>query len=125
MTTNKVPAAKITRGSTPVITADDEALLFVNPNEVLIKDPSNLDKFLSGSLFGTYRGSSDDWNNVSGGNGDAPSLSDILNVTIVKYYDSVTKLPKARAIIKIRNSSQNATEVAGVDARIHDPSNTV
>ena len=123
MTTNKVPAAKITRGSTPVITADDEALLFVNPNEVLIKDPSNLDKFLSGSLFGQGSYNSDDWSVVGDGDKDVPSLSDILNVTIVKYYDSVTKLPKARAIIKIRNSSKNAADVTGVDARIYDPSN--
>lgn len=125
MTTNKVPAANITRGSTPVITIDDEALQFVNPNEVLIKDPSDLSKFLSKSPFGAGLGSSDGWNPVGGANGDAPSLSDILSVTIVKYYDSITKLPKARAILKIRNSSENATEVAGVDARIHDPSNLV
>ena len=125
MTINKVPAAKITRGSTPVITADDEALLFVNPNEVLIKDPSNLDKFLSGSLFGQGNYNPDNWKVVSDGDKDVPSLSDILNVTIVKYYDSVTKLPKARAIIKIRNSSKNAADVTGVDARIYDPSNYV
>jgi hypothetical protein len=123
MTTNKIPVANITRGATPVITIDDEALQFVNPNEVLIKDPSNLNKFLTKSPFGSGFGLGEEWPRVGNTNGDAPSLSDILNVTIVKYYDSITKLPKARAILKIRNSSENATEVAGVDARIHDPSN--
>jgi hypothetical protein len=123
MTTNRVPVANITKGSTPVITADDEALLFVNPNEVLIKDPADPSKYLTRSPFGSGRASGSNWTNFQGGSGDCPSLSDILSVKIVKYYDSVTKLPKAKAIIKVRNSSEYATEVMGVDARIYDPTN--
>ena len=123
MTKNRVPVANITRGATPVITSDDEALLFVNPNEVLIKDPDDPSKYLTKSPFGTGSGFGNNWSNMRGGAGDCPTLSDIVSVKIVKYYDSVTKLPKAKAIIKIHNSSEYATEVMGVDARIYDPTN--
>lgn len=123
MTNNRVPAANITRGTTPVITADDEALLYVNPNEVLIKDPTDPNKYLRRSPYGSGAGAGSNWTNFQGGSGDCPSLSDIVSVKIVKYYDSVTKLPKAKAIIKVKNSSEYATEVMGVDARIYDPTN--
>jgi hypothetical protein len=123
MTNNRVPAANITRGTTPVIASDDEALLYVNPNEVLIKDPTDPSKYLRRSPYGNGAGSGNNWNNFQGGSGDCPTLSDIISVKIVKYYDSVTKMPKAKAIIKVRNSSEYATEVMGVDARIYDPTN--
>lgn len=52
---------------------------------------------------------------------DVPQLSDIENVQYVKYYDPVTKVEKAKAIIKIRNSSIDKKNVVGVDARIYRP----
>lgn len=52
---------------------------------------------------------------------DTPQLVDIENVTITKYFDPVTKVEKAKAVIKIRNSSINKSLVAGVDARIYQP----
>jgi hypothetical protein len=123
MTNSRVPVGNLTKGTTPVIAADDEALLFVNPNDVLIKDPTDPSKYLTKSPFGNGAQPSSNWGNFRGGSGDCPSLSDILSIQIIKYYDSVSKLPKAKAIIKVRNSSQFATEVTGVDARIYDPTN--
>lgn len=49
---------------------------------------------------------------------DAPSLTDIEDVKTEDYYDPVSKALKIRAKIKIRNSSRNKKNVAGVDARI-------
>jgi hypothetical protein len=52
---------------------------------------------------------------------DVPQLADIESITYQKYYDSVTKEEKVKATIKIRNSSKNPNNVAGVDARIYNP----
>jgi hypothetical protein len=49
---------------------------------------------------------------------DVPSLTDIESVVKTKYFDPVTKVEKAKIIIKIRNSSKNKSNIAGVDARI-------
>ena len=56
---------------------------------------------------------------------DIPSLSDIESIVYEPYYDTVSKLQKVRALIKIRNSSNNPTNIAGVDARIYNPSTIV
>lgn len=53
---------------------------------------------------------------------DVPQLTDIESVTFTKYYDIVTKEEKVKAVLKIRNSSNNKNNVAGVDARIYNPS---
>lgn len=55
------------------------------------------------------------------GDSDVPQLADIESVTITKYFDPVTKVEKAKAVIKIRNSSTSKGAVAGVDARIYQP----
>lgn len=49
---------------------------------------------------------------------DVPSLTDIESVVKTKYFDPVTKVEKAKIVIKIRNSSKNKNNIAGVDARI-------
>lgn len=49
---------------------------------------------------------------------DVPQLSDIESVTPTKYFDPVTKVEKVKVVIKIRNSSKNKNNIAGVDARI-------
>lgn len=56
---------------------------------------------------------------------DVPSLSDIESIVYEPYYDAVSRVQKTRALIKIRNSSQNPTNIAGVDARIFNPSTVV
>jgi len=48
-------------------------------------------------------------------------MADIESITYEQYYDSVSKLVKYKAILKIRNSSKNQNNVAGVDARIYNP----
>lgn len=124
MAKNKIPSGYITKGSTPVIAEGDEALLFLNPNEVLIEGQADLNKYLKTSPYGSGSYGSENWGNIGGESSDAPSLSDILSVTKTPYYDAVTKLPKFKVVIKIRNSSSNPIGVAGVDARIHNPTNS-
>jgi hypothetical protein len=52
---------------------------------------------------------------------DVPNLSDIEKIEYIKYFDPVTKVEKAKVVIKIRNSSKNKSNVVGVDARIYQP----
>jgi hypothetical protein len=51
---------------------------------------------------------------------DVPDLSDIESITFQEDYDPATKLTTMTAFIKIRNSSDNKENIAGVDARIFD-----
>lgn len=54
---------------------------------------------------------------------DIPSLSDIESITYEEYPDS-NGVMKYRAVLKIRNSSVNKDNVAGIDARIYNPNAT-
>jgi hypothetical protein len=56
---------------------------------------------------------------------DIPELSDIESITYEPYYDIATKVQKVRAILRVRNSSQNKTNVDGVDVRISNPTTIV
>jgi hypothetical protein len=56
---------------------------------------------------------------------DIPELSDIESITYEPYYDIATKVQKVRAILRIRNSSQNKINVDGVDVRISNPTTIV
>ena len=47
---------------------------------------------------------------------DIPQLTDIENITYQQYYDTFNSI-RIKAIIKIRNSSKNKSNVIGVDAR--------
>lgn len=47
---------------------------------------------------------------------DIPQLTDIENITYQQYYDTFNSI-RIKAIIKIRNSSKNKSNVSGVDAR--------
>ena len=49
---------------------------------------------------------------------DVPDLSDIESITFQEDYDPATKLTTMTAFIKIRNSSLNKENIAGIDARI-------
>jgi hypothetical protein len=55
---------------------------------------------------------------------DIPNLTDIESIVYEPYYDTVSKLQKVRAVLKIRNSSKNELGVESVDARIFNP-NTI
>jgi len=48
--------------------------------------------------------------------GSIPQLTDIENITYQQYYDTFNSI-RIKAIIKIRNSSKNKSNVIGVDAR--------
>jgi hypothetical protein len=56
---------------------------------------------------------------------DIPNLTDIESIVYEPYYDTVSKLQKVRAILKIRNSSKNELGVESVDARIFNPNTIV
>lgn len=47
---------------------------------------------------------------------DVPQLTDIENITYQQYYDTFNSI-RIKAIIKVRNSSKNKSNVIGVDAR--------
>jgi len=51
---------------------------------------------------------------------DVPSLADIESITMEEYADS-NGVSKYKAVIKIRNSSRDKMNVAGVDARVYNP----
>lgn len=52
---------------------------------------------------------------------DVPSLADIESIVFEEYPDALTGISKYNAIIKIRNSSKNKSNISGVDARIYNP----
>ena len=53
---------------------------------------------------------------------DVPNLTDIQLFSSSKYYDPVTKIEKAKIVIKITNNSKDKTNIEGVDARVYNPS---
>lgn len=54
--------------------------------------------------------------NLPGVINDIPQLTDIENITYQQYYDTFNSI-RIKAIIKVRNSSKNKSNVSGVDAR--------
>jgi hypothetical protein len=53
---------------------------------------------------------------------DVPNLTDIELFSSTKYYDPVTKVEKAKIVIKVTNTSKDKANIEGVDARIYNPS---
>ena len=51
---------------------------------------------------------------------DVPDISDIESISYEEYADA-NGVAKYKAVIKIRNSSEEKTAVAGVDARVYNP----
>ena len=105
---------------------------FLDPNAYIQSGKTtSTERYQSGNPYGTEAGkkqtSSSSLENESTqrtpilANVDTPQLTDIESVTYTKYYDSVTKEEKVKAILKVRNSSKNPNSVAGVDARIYNP----
>ena len=54
--------------------------------------------------------------NLPGVINDIPQLTDIENITYQQYFDTFNSI-RIKAIIKVRNSSKNKSNVSGVDAR--------
>jgi len=122
--TKRIPSQNITEGSAIVLPENHPDLIFLNPNNVAIKKGGEFvfDKYLSGGLQSPEEASVPETATISTNTTiDAPGLTDIESVTYEQYYDATSKLVKYKAILKIRNSSSNPSNVQGVDARIYNP----
>ncbi len=132
----RVSKSSIVSTTKRVLPAGHPDLVWYDPNEVIIVGEDSEYKvsgtgvsFSSALLSGSLISGSENPNKVeeekdkksSEEPSDVPQLSDIESVQYVKYFDPVSKIEKAKAIIKIRNSSKNKDNVAGVDARIYQP----
>jgi hypothetical protein len=128
---SRVSKAAIVSGAPIVVTTDDEFISFYDPSKFLVKEGGKIRyaKFGPGSPYGRGEDDEDD----DGGPEDPedpedPDLPDVPNLTDIelfsstKYYDPVTKVEKAKIVIKVTNTSKNKTNVEGVDARIYNPS---
>jgi len=118
-----IPSEQVTRGFPVVLPKNNPDLLWLNPREVLIGEATDIDNYLSAPFIGTekYSTASDPELDPDDDDKDKVDLTDIENITYTKYYDSVTKATKYKAVIKIRNSSSDKSNVRGVDARIYNP----
>ena len=125
----------ITRGSVIALPVDHPDAIHLHPNDYIAVKGGSIDysKYLNSNPY-AYISTPDTLENqdILAGDPitidemlDIPSLSDIESVVYEPYYDTVSKLQKVRALIKIRNSSKNPTNIAGVDARIFNPSTIV
>lgn len=130
----RIPNEDITYGFPKVLPPGHPDLLWLNPKDVIIGD-SALSTGYQSSPAGSSGASL-----VAGLNStvtqsallnssaatlpvvDTVNLVDIESITYSQYYDTVSKAAKYKAIIKIRNSSSNKSNVQGVDARIYNPS---
>lgn len=132
----RVSKSSIVSTTKRVLPAGHPDLVWYDPSEVIIIGEDSEYKvsgtgvsFSSALLSGSLISGSENPNKVEEEKdkksleepSDVPQLSDIESVQYVKYFDPVSKIEKAKAIIKIRNSSKNKNNVAGVDARIYQP----
>ncbi len=128
---NKIPGPNVVQGPKPVLSEDNPDTIWISPEKYLkvkagkisydnylsnisasspaqTQTPSEIMALLKKTTEGAVKP-------------DTVDLTDIESITYEQYYDSVSKLIKYKAIIKIRNSSVNKTNVEGVDARIYNP----
>jgi hypothetical protein len=128
----RLSLSDLNRGQVFVLTEGSPETIVSFPGTYLILKGGSIDysKYLTASLYSAGSASglyvNEDGEVSSQLTGpedilDIPELTDIESVTYEPYYDTATKLQKVRAIIKIRNSSQNKANVDGVDARIFNP----
>ncbi len=130
---SRLPKANVVQGNLPVLDENNPDALFISPNKYLkVKGgslSSGFDNYLTGisglETGGTTLNSILSTSNkvipVVPAKEDTVDLTDIESITYEQYYDSVKNLIKYKAIVKIRNSSINKTNVQGVDARIYNP----
>lgn len=106
-------------------------LLWIDPSKVLIIKNGAVDysRYLTSSTGALSTGVSPVQNAekavVAGQTQEKPDVPDLTDIEIFsssKYYDPVTKVEKAKIVIKVMNSSKNKDTVEGVDARIYNPS---
>ena len=117
-----IPSEQITHGFPIILPKNSPDLLWLNPREVLIGKATDIENYLTSPFKSTEEYVSGEGAEEEGNNSiDKVDLTDIENITYTKYYDSVTKATKYKAVIKIRNSSSDKPNVRGVDARIYNP----
>ena len=131
---SRVSKAAIVRGAPIVVTTNDEFISFYDPSQFLVKDGGKIQytKFSPGSPFASaFAATQSGTINDAAGNKteivpielpDVPNLTDIELVSSTKYYDPVTKVEKAKLVIKVTNTSKDKANIEGVDARIYNPS---
>jgi hypothetical protein len=102
--------------------AGHEDLIWLDPSQVIIVGEES-EYRATGSrvpaasvLFSGSHDTPEKAEEIISESADVPQLSDIEDI---KYFDPVSKIEKLKAIIKIRNSSKNKENIAGVDARIY------
>ena len=128
---NKIPGPNVVEGPKPVLSEDNPDTLWLSPDKYLkIKAGAlSYDNYLSNISASSPSQVQSPVSNLVAPNlfadevlkPDTVDLTDIESITYEQYYDSVSKLIKYKAIIKIRNSSVNKTDIQGVDARIYNP----
>lgn len=132
----RIPKQNIVAGGKRVLPAGHPDLIWYDPSEVIIIGEDSEYKVtgsvipiginnISGSIIvGAEKSEEEEKKEEEKGKvelADVPQLSDIESVIRSTYFDPVSKIEKAKLIIKIRNSSKNKENVAGVDARIYQP----
>lgn len=130
MAIKRIDKKDVTDGQPLVLPVGHPDTVFLNPNNY-IQIKGTITDYSKYQLAGAY---SDSGQNPGDGSvssassglfltnsNDAPQLTDIESVSYTKYYDSVTKEERVKAVLKIRNSNKNPNSVAGVDARIYNP----
>lgn len=125
-TIKRIPSKNIAKTSKVVLKTTDPDLLWLRPDEAILRNDSGYvySKQVSRPYF---EEESFSLNNAlltediqSDGSTDTVDLSDIESITFEEYYDAASKTTKYNAIIKIKNTSQYSSTTVGVDARIYD-----
>lgn len=129
---NKIPKPNVVEGPKPILDESNPDTFWLSPDRYLKAKSGTVsyDNYVSNisgvaspqtsltSLIGAASGNTAFLETVKP---DTVELTDIESITYEQYYDSVSKLVKYKAILKIRNSSVNKVDVVGVDARIYNP----
>lgn len=130
----RVDYKDLTRGQILALVKDHPDTFFLHPSGYLLVKGDQVDfsAYLTQPPFSSESESS--YVNIDGETPtapaidqllDIPNLTDIESIIYEPYYDTVSKLQKVRAVLKIRNSSKNELGVASIDARIFNPNTTV
>jgi len=130
MAIKRIDKKDVTEGQPLVLPAGHPDTVFLNPNNYIQTKGTITDysKYQTGGAYSSLSGVPEDGtpqpislNSSLGNQLDVPQLTDIESVIFEQYYDSISKLVKYKAVLKIRNSSKSPNNVAGVDARIYNP----
>jgi hypothetical protein len=124
---NRVPEQSIVSNPKIVLPEGHPDTIWLNPSAIIIEksSPIQINKYLTRPFASLIQVSL----NEGGGEVvkeeedlfDVPDLTDIELFSSTKYYDPVTKVEKAKIVIKVTNTSKDKTNIEGVDARVYNP----